>query len=159
MVDVSDNCDVTDFAGILLIHELTLIERPAIRRLDLSYDYSIKNFSGKLIISYNLKWLVGTVYSSVMEKQYAFDELKEEIYKAVEYLAEKDFFGVDPTIHIVDGFSYVNVQDTLTYQLNSDGGVLIPYITIIDTQTSQMWQFALRGLLPELDLDEDEESE
>lgn len=90
-------------------------------------------------------------YTSKM-KEYPFDELKDEILDALKKLDNSDFFGKgEKNLTVVEGFVYLPIQSTAGGSYNI-GGKSLPVVAVVDNTTGQVWQFALKQLVPRVKL-------
>lgn len=91
-------------------------------------------------------------YTKRMGKEYKYDELRPRIIKALKKLDDKyKMFGDDQKLIVVNSFLRIPLQDSIG-GIVSGGESNLPAVALVDKDTGQIYYFALKALLPDLEL-------
>ena len=85
-------------------------------------------------------------------KEYTFSSLQQEILSGLQKLVdERNYFNGAQNLTVVDGFAHLPVQETVGGGTISMGRS-IPMVVVVDEDTGQVWQLALKQLVPRVEL-------
>jgi hypothetical protein len=84
-------------------------------------------------------------------KIYTFKELEGKIVSELDKLDKQGYFGKDSSLTILNSFGIFSLQDHIggSYQI---GGSSLPVVIVIDNKNGRVYEFALKKLVPELEL-------
>lgn len=86
-------------------------------------------------------------------KEYTFSELQAEILKSLNKLEKEGFFGKERSLTILDGFTYINLQNRIgPGSVMEFNGRALPMVAVIDDKTGQVWHFSVKQLVPRIEL-------